>query len=113
MDSTSTSQGHRASNLVTRILLLLISMRFSLHCVYIKNTLTAQAPTKRCERRPDEASNESLRILNYTNGYGRTITPSTKKPMDRDTDTPIKLYASSASQIERRIGLLVDRADSY
>ena len=113
MDSTSTSRGHKASNLLTRILLLLISTQFSLYYVYIGNTHTAQAPTKTYERSPDEVLKVSLRILNHIDGYGQTSISTTMESMSRDTDTTIKLYASSASQIERGIGLLINRADSH
>ena len=41
------------------------------------------------ERRPDEASNESIRILGHANSYGRISTSTVRKPMSRDTITAI------------------------
>jgi len=79
---------------------MLISIQFSLRCVYIENSLTAQAPTKSRGRIPDEASNESVRILNHGTGCRRTSTSTSRKPLSRDTDNPIELYAWSVSQIQ-------------
>jgi len=86
-------------HLLLEILLLLISIQSSLRCVYIENTLTAQAPTKSRGRIPDEASNESVRILNHGTGYVKTSTSTSRKPLSRDTDDPVELYAWSALQI--------------
>jgi len=79
---------------------MLISIQFSLRCVYIENTLTAQALTKSREGIPDEASNESVRILNDATGCRRTSTSTSRKPLSRDTDDPVELYALSISQIQ-------------
>jgi len=79
---------------------MLISIQFSLRCVYIENSLTAQAPTKSRERIPDEASNGSVRNLNHGTGCRKTSTSTSRKPLSRDTDNPIELYAWSVSQIQ-------------
>jgi len=79
---------------------LLISIQFSLRCVYIENSLTAQAPIKSRERVSDEASNESVRILNHDTGCRRTSTSTSRKSLSRDTDNPIELYAWSVSQTQ-------------
>ena len=79
---------------------MLATIQFSLRSVYIETTLTAQAPTKNSERIPDEASNKSVHIIDRTTGYERTSTSTSRKPLSRDTDDPIELYALSVSQIQ-------------
>lgn len=87
-------------HLLLEILLLLVSIQFSLRCVYIENTLTGQVPTKSRERIPDEASNESVRILNHGTGCRKTSTSTSRKPLSRDKDDPVELYAWSVLQIQ-------------
>jgi len=53
----------------------------------------AQAPTKSRGRIPNEALNESVRILNHDTGCRRTSTSTSRKSLSRDTDNPIELYA--------------------
>jgi len=79
---------------------LLTSIQFSLRCVYIENILIAQALIKSREEISDETSNESVRILNDATGCRRTSTSTLRKPLSRDTDDPVELYALSVSQIQ-------------
>ncbi|KAL6714256.1 hypothetical protein ACLMJK_007679 [Lecanora helva] len=78
-------------HLLLEILLLLISIHFSLRSVYVEKTLT-----KRPERLPDEASDESLYILKH--GTGSRNTSTSRKLLSRDTNDAIELYAFSISQ---------------
>jgi len=68
--------------------------------MYTENTLTAHALTKSCDRLPDEASNEPVRIFNGAGGYRRTSTSTSRKPLSRDTDNSLELYAFSISQVQ-------------
>jgi len=75
-------------------------IQFSLRCVYIKNIFIAQALTKSREEILDEASNESVRILNDATNCRRTSTSTLRKSLSRDTDDSVELYALSVSQIQ-------------
>ena len=86
--------------------MLLISIQFSLRCVYIENTLTAQASTKSRVRIPDEASNESVRILNHGTGCRKICITKSRKPSSRDTDNSVDLYAWSQIQVVEEQGIL-------
>lgn len=68
--------------------------------VWLENTLTAQAPTKSRESIPDEAPNESMRILNHGTGCRRTSTSTSRKALSRDQGTAVELYACSVLQIQ-------------
>lgn len=87
-------------HLLLEILLLLTSIQSSFLYVYIEKTLTAQVSTKSRGRIPDEESDESVRILNHGTGCGKTSTFASRKPLSRDTDDPVELYAWSALQIQ-------------
>ena len=81
-------------------MLLLISAQFSVRSVYVENALTAQASNKSCERISHEASNEMMDIRSHGTDCRRTSTSTSRKPLSRDTDNSMELYAWNVSQIQ-------------
>ena len=55
---------------------------------------------------PDEVSNEAVRILNHGTSCRKTSTTTSRKPLSRDTNNSVELYAWSQIQVAEEQGIL-------
>ena len=82
-------------------------MQFSVRSIYVETTFAVQARKESCKRVPDEASDESVGILNRDTGSNcrrPSTTPRARKQLTIDTVNPAELYAWSQMTEEGVVG---------